>query len=177
MKENIRVFEPALKFSFPRGMEIVTRMLIFVAIIFFIDYIGLLKEPQINYSDKKQLIKLALMLAIAFYVYKLMVNHTVTNKAVVDFNKKTFTVYYSYFYFIPIRRKMHFEDISFWIHYAQSFYFGNAIAAFIYEKNKFRLKINARNGWKKKQVEEIIEELLVITDGKMRRKPKGRPLE
>jgi hypothetical protein len=175
--KDIRVFEPALKFPLPRGMEIVIRMLIFVTIIFFIDYIGLLKEPRINYSDKNQLIKLALMLATAFYVYKLMVNRTVTNKVVIDFFEKTFTVYYSYFYFIPIKSKIRFDDVSFCIDYRQTVYFGNAIAAFIYEKNKFRLKINARNGWKKKQVEEIIEELLVITDGKMRRKPKGRPLE
>ncbi|MFN3555845.1 MAG: hypothetical protein ACK4VN_07790 [Bacteroidales bacterium] len=175
--KNTKVFEPAFEFPLPRGVEIVIRMLFFVTIVFFIDYIGLLKEPQINYSDKKQLIKLASMLATAFYAYKLMVNHTVTNKVVIDYSERTFIVYYSFFYFVPKKREILFDDISFWIHYAQSFYFGNAIAAFIYEKNKFRLKINARNGWKKKQVEEIIEELLVITDGKMRRKPKGRPLE
>ena len=120
---------------------------------------------------------MGLMLATTFYVYKLMVNHTVTNKVVIDYSERTFTVYYSFLYFIPKRRKMLFDDISFWIHYFQSFNFGNAIAVFIYENDKFRLKINARNGWKKKQVEKIIEELLVITDGKMRRKPKGIPDE
>ncbi|TVQ95208.1 MAG: hypothetical protein EA393_00005 [Bacteroidetes bacterium] len=176
MKE-IRVFEPALKFPFPRGLEIVMRMLFFVAILFFIDYIGLLREPGIDYKDIKKLLLLGFMLATTFYIYKLMVNRTVTNKVIINYSERTFTVHYSFFYFISKKRKIHFEDISFWIDYLQTTYFGNAIAAFIYENDKFRLKINARNGWKKKQVEEIIEELLVITDGKMRRTPKGIPDE
>jgi len=175
MKE-IRVFEPALKFPFPRGVEIVMRMFFIVMVMFFLIYIGLIKS-SLNFTNPTQLFIRAVFLSFVFYCYKLMVNHTVTNKVIIDYSERTFTVYYSFFYFIPKRRKMFFDDISFWIHYFQSFNFGNAIAAFIYENDKFRLKINARNGWKKKQVEEIIEELLVITDGKMRRKPKGIPDE
>ena len=176
MKE-IRVFEPAFKFPFPRGLEIVLRMLFFIAILFFIDYIGLLREPGIDYKNKNKLILLCIMLATTFYIYKLLVNRTVTNKVVINYLERTFTVYYSFFYFIRKKKAIHFDDLSFWIHYAQILLFGDGIAIFIYDRNKSPLKINARNGWNKKQVEEIIKELLVITDGKMRREPKGRPLE
>lgn len=108
--KNTKVFEPAFEFPLPRGVEIVIRMLFFVTIVFFIDYIGLLKEPQINYSDKKQLIKLASMLATAFYAYKLMVNHTITNKVVIDYSERTFIVFYSFFYFVPKKREILFDD-------------------------------------------------------------------
>ncbi len=171
------MFEPAFKFPFPRGVEIFMRMLFFVAILFFIDFIGLLREPGIDYKDKKKLFLLGFMLATTFYVYKLMVNRTVTDKVIINYSERTVTVYYSYLYFIGKKRVIRFDDLSFWIHYAQILLFGDGIAIFIYERDKSPLKITARNGWKKKQVEEIIKELLVITDGKMRRKPKGVPDE
>ncbi|TVQ91490.1 MAG: hypothetical protein EA393_04675, partial [Bacteroidetes bacterium] len=94
--KDIKIFEPAFIFPFPRGVEIVMRMLFVVVILFFIDYIGLLREPRINYMDKNKLITLALMLATTFYIYKLMVNRTVTNKVVIDYSERTFTVYYSF---------------------------------------------------------------------------------
>ncbi len=175
--EEKKLFEPSFKFPFPRGVEILMRIFFVVAVMFIIDYVGLLREPSMNYSDTKRLLFVWGMLALWFYAYKLMVNPTVTNKVVIDYAARTFTVNYSLFYFISQKKKISFDDISFWIHHAQILLFGNGIAVFIYETDKFRLKINARNGWKKEQVYEIIDELNKITEGKMRRKPKGIPDE
>ena len=174
--EYIKIFEPAFKFPFPRGVEIVMRMFFIVMLMFFIDYIGLI-DSSLDFTNPTRVLTMAVLLSLVFYCYKLMVNRTVTNKVIINYSERTFTLYYSFLYLVGKKRVIRFDDLSFWIHYAQILLLGDGIAIFVYERDRSPLKINARNGWKKKQVEEIINELLVITDGKMRRKPKGEPDE
>jgi hypothetical protein len=102
-------------------------------------------------------------------LYKFASTHTVVDKLEIFNNLKLIRIEYFIFHIFKRNIAIRFEDFSFYYR-GDLLFFGASTGIRIYSNNKFKVKLNARNGWKNKQIEQIIKEFLIITDGKTRKK-------
>ncbi len=107
--------------------------------------------------------------AISFIVYKFLSTHTVVDKLELCNEEKLIKIEYYLFHTMKQKIAIKHEDFSFYYR-DDLLHFGGSIGIRIFSNNKFKVKLNAKNGWKKEQIEQIIQEFLKITNGQTRKK-------
>jgi hypothetical protein len=107
--------------------------------------------------------------AISFIVYKFLSTRTVVDKLELCNDEKLIRIEYFLFHTFKRNIAIKYEDFSFYYR-DDLLHFGGSTGIRIFCKNKFKVKLNAKNSWKKEQIEQIIQEFLIITDGKTRKR-------
>lgn len=107
--------------------------------------------------------------AISFIVYKFLSTHTVVDKLEICCKEELIKIEYYLFHTINQKIAVKYEDLSFYYR-DDLLHFGGSTGIRVFDKNKFKVKLNAKNSWKKEQIEQIIQEFLNITNGKTRKK-------
>ena len=167
---EIKTITPNIKYRGPRWVELLVRAIIFVLIAHLISFMGISGKSDHIYQDETKFIIATLIFLLLYYIYKLFINHMVTNRVVIDNNNKILSVHYSLGYLFERIKRIDFNEFSFWINEHEIFIMGNSVGLYIYENNKFVLRINSRNGWSKKQIYELRDKFLEISNGKMIKK-------
>jgi len=78
----------------------------------------------------------------------------------IDYEKRTVKVVYWLFYFNKKKITIGFEELTYKNRNDMPIMGGFSLR--IYQNEKYRIKLNSRNGWKNKQIDEITSEFLMI---------------
>jgi hypothetical protein len=159
----MKKFIPSPKINVPRWLETIIQCCLFLAIISFVHYFGLDKiimdTDLFNYTRSKVLSILITLLL--YYFYKVLGTHTAVDLIEIDFENKNVIFVYWLFYFKKKTLKIKFEELSYKRRNDITI-LGGSLSVRIYQNGKFKIKLNSRNGWKDKQIDEIIAEFLLI---------------
>lgn len=104
-----------------------------------------------------------------FLVYKLLSTHTAVDQIHINFQKNEILFDYWLFYVLRKEIRIAFTEFSFYTK-EDPFLLGDANGIRVFYKNKYIIKLNARNGWKADQIDEILSVFLSITNGETRKK-------
>ncbi len=158
-----KVFKPEPLIDLPRWLETIFQCFLFLTIVFLIHLLRLdaiFKGGDIfNIANSK--FWTVLFYFILYYLYKLLGTHTAVDLIEFDYSENTIHLEYWLFYFYRKRLVIKFEDLSFKTGFDISIVGGSFLIK-IYQKHKLKIKINKRNGWKKKQIKEIYSILKII---------------
>jgi hypothetical protein len=163
------VFYPNRFVPGPRYIELIIQALLFLAAIWVISYT---KIDSIFFSQSfigKNQLNSSLFTIILFLAYKFALTHTVVDKLEICSEEKLIKIEYYLFHTFKRKIAIKYADISFFYR-EDSLHFGGSVGIRIFNKNKFKVKLNSKNGWKNTQIENIIQEFMIITDGKTRKK-------
>lgn len=154
--KNIALKEYVSKRSLtiPHWFEIIVKSLIFSMIMLFLIFIKIGNEFLLS----SIFIIYSCIFFIAYYLYKLSVTPTAVDKIVFDFINKLIIINYCFLYFKKEIVYISFDDLSFYTKIDDRIS-GNTLGLRIFENKKFKIKINAHNGWKKDQIAEIIADI------------------
>lgn len=169
---KVREYKPSRIIGGPRWVELIIQALLFICVLVFFSYIGidaLLGSRSFFFKAKGFDWGMILYLWILFYCYKVATNHTAIDSIVINHNKRLITFSYCLFYFIRKEKKVNFNELSFRTS-DDLLFFGASTSIRVFQNDKYKIKLNPRNGWVKEQVDEILKEFLVISNGKMRSK-------
>ncbi|RLD37267.1 MAG: hypothetical protein DRI74_07185 [Bacteroidetes bacterium] len=98
---------------------------------------------------------------IIYFLYKVLGTHTAVDFIEFNYDENTIIFDYWLFYFYRKRLAIKFSDFSYKTGYDISIVGGSFFIKII-QNNKFKIKVNKRNGWKKKQIKEIYYRLKLI---------------
>jgi glutamyl/glutaminyl-tRNA synthetase len=163
------IFYPIRFLAGLRLIELLTQTLIFLAAIWAW---SLLKFDLMFFGSslaESNPLLYSITGAFSFIVYKFLSTHTVVDKLELCNDEKLIKIEYNLFHTIKRKIEIKHEDFSFFYR-KDSLHFGGSVGIRIFNKNKFKVKLNAKNGWKKEKIEQIIQEFLNITNGKTRKK-------
>jgi hypothetical protein len=169
---NLKKYTPDRFIAGPRWIELFIQTLLFTCVLVFQSYLGidlLLGNNSFFFNTNSFDWGAVLFTWILFFCYKVGTTHTVTDSIVIDYNKDFITFSYWFIYFIKKEKTIFFNELSFNT-IVDLLIFGGAKSIRVYQNNKYKIKLNPRNGWKKEQMDDILKEFLVITNGKMRKK-------
>lgn len=167
----MKVYLPDKFWKLPRWLETLIQSFIFVSVLVIFCLLKLdelLWDMNVFSSNVYYVIFVQILM---FYFYKVMSTHSAVDKLIIDGDIREITITYWWFYFIKKKKIIKFEEFSFWTN-DDTLLFGSSKSIRIYQNNKYKIKLNARNSWKKEQIEEITNEFLLLTNGKKRIKPK-----
>jgi hypothetical protein len=163
------LFSPNRFIPGPRPVELIIQSILFLVVIWVVSSINidivLFGQSFIGKSP----ISSSIFTLILFMLYKLASTTTAVDKLEICNNERLIKIEYFLFHVFKRNVAIKFEDFLFYYR-EDLLFFGASTGIRIYSKNKFKVKLNARNGWKKEQIEQIIQEFLIITDGKTRKK-------
>jgi hypothetical protein len=94
-------------------------------------------------------------------LYKVLGTHTAVDLIEIDYENKRVQFVYWLFYFYKKTLTIKFEELSY-KNSSDITILGGSLAIRIYQNKKLKIKLNRRNGWKDKQIDEINKELLLI---------------
>ena len=162
------VFYPNRFIPGPRYIELMVQTLLFLIVIWVISY---MKIDSLLFSQsfiRHNQINSSLFTIILFFAYKFALTHTVVDKLEIYNDEKLIRIEYYLFNIVKRSIAIKYEDFSFFFR-EDLLHFGGSTGIRIFCKDKFKVKLNARNGWKKEQIQQILQEFLTITDGKTRK--------
>jgi len=170
--ENIDLKEYVSKryFTIPQWFEIIVKSLLYSMLILFLVFLKIGNEFLLSSVFNISFC----ILFLVFYLYKLCVTPTPVDKVVFDFINKTIIINYCFLYFKKKIVCISFDDLSFYTKIDDRIS-GNTLGLRIFKNNKFKIKINAHNGWKKDQIAEIISDIEKV--GKRRNHPASSVLQ
>jgi hypothetical protein len=163
------IFYPDRLIPGPRYIELMIQSTLFLIVIWVISFT---KIDSILFSQSfigENKINSSLFTIILFLTYKFALTYTVVDKLVICKDEKLIRIEYFLFHIAKRSIAIKFEDFSFFFR-DDLLHFGGSTGIRIFNKDKFKVKLNAKNGWKKEQIEKIIQEFLIITDGKTRKR-------
>ena len=146
----------------PRWLETITHCILFLLFLLIAKYIGLdarIEKMDIliftgsNYSS-------VLLIFFVFYSFKLLGNSSAIDSLEIDNENKNITVVYWPFYVFKRKLTIEFEELSYQNRNEMPIVGGFSLR--IYQNEKYKIKLNSRNGWKNKQIDEITSEFLMI---------------
>ena len=146
----------------PRWLETIIHCILFLLFLLIVKYIGLdtriEKMDILNFTGSRY--SSILLIFLVFYSFKLIGNHTAVDSLEIDYNNKNMKVVYWLFYFYRRELTISFEELSY--KNRNDILIMGGFSLRIYQNSSFRIKLNSRNGWKNKQIDEITTELLMI---------------
>jgi hypothetical protein len=167
---DIKEFKPKPMINVPRWLETILQCCVFVIIIFFIHFFGFDKTIKdidlFNFTSSNYVS--VIILIILYYLYKLLGTHTATDLIEIDYDNKKVKFVYWLFYAYQKTLTIKFEEFSYKIK-SDITILGGSLAIRIYQNKKLKIKLNRRNGWKDKQIDEITKDFLFI-------KPPSQPM-
>lgn len=122
----------------------------------------------INFVFETEFYKVMLLSGI-FCLYKICNTFTAVSKLVIDYENRIIKIYCWLLWFFKINVTIKFDELSFFVREGVFILSGLAIGVHIYKNNDYIVKLVTKNGWKKNQIDEIVKDLLQITDYKMRK--------
>jgi len=158
-----KVFKAEPLINLPRWLETIIQCFVFLTIVYLIHLLRLdvfFKGGEIfNIANSKFWTILFYLLICYFY----KVIGTCTAIDLIEFNYEENTISFEYwlFYFYKKRLVLNLSDLSFKTGYDISIV-GGSFFIKIYQNYKFKIKVNKRNGWKKKQIKEIYSNLKLL---------------
>jgi hypothetical protein len=167
---SIKQYHPNRFIGGPRWFELVIHGVLFNMIMVFQSYLGidvLLGSNSFFFKADCFDWGVVIFTSLLFYFYKVATTHTVIDSILINDNLSTITFNYWLFYVIKKEEIILFSELSFYTN-QDLIIFGGTKSLRIYKNNKYKIKLNQRNGWEKKHVDELINEFLVITNGKIR---------
>lgn len=170
LKLLFKEYKPRLFIGGSRWIELVINFSALVCILVLISFLGI--EKALGYKsflflpDRFNWI-IIVYSWVFYYVYKIAETHTVVEKININYESERILINYWFFFIKRLEKEISFHDFSFRTN-DDSLFFGNSTSIRVFERNKYRIKLNPRNGWKKEQMDEIIKDFLIITDGKTR---------
>jgi hypothetical protein len=163
----MKEYRPDFLKSLPRWFFAFIQFIIFLFALFVVD---LLKLDSYLFNTPIVLdVWWILFFSILFWTYKLLGTFTAIDNVIIDFENGVVTIKYWKYYIFRRILEIKFSELSYKNKYNTLLYFGGSLAILIYKNTKLKIKLNRSNGWKDKQVDEIIKDLLLI-------KPSIRPL-
>jgi hypothetical protein len=163
----MKEYRPDFLKSIPRWSLAFIQYFLFLFALFIVD---LLKLDTYLFNNPIVLdVWWILFFSLMFWTYKLLGTYTAIDNVNIDFENGVLIIKYWKYYVIRKVLEIKFSELSFKNKYNSLLYFGGSLAILIYKNDKLKIKLNRRNGWKDKQVAEIIKDLLLI-------KPPIRPI-
>lgn len=153
----------------PRWFETFIHCNLFLFSMVFVNYIGIGSGLTVNeiWSNNEIHVWTILHTYLFFYFFKLLGNHTAVDSLVIDNENRNVRAEYWLYYFIKRRITIGFDEMSFKNKNDNLIMGGFSLR--LYQNGKHVIKLNSRNGWRSKQIDEIISELVKI-------KPPIKPL-
>jgi hypothetical protein len=128
-------------------------------------YIDFLKTGEIVFK-----FNMTIAYIVFFWILKNMSTFTFVNSVQIDEEKKEIIVDYLLWNISKKKCIIPFEEFTF---YTQKdlLFWGASKSIRIYKDGIYKIKLNARNNWKKEQIEELEDICLDITNNELRKKP------
>lgn len=146
----------------PRWLETIIHCILFLLILFIAKYIGLDTDIEkmdiLNFTGSRY--SSVLLIFLVFYSYKLLANSSAIDSLEIDHENKNVKVVYWQFYVLKRKLTIGFEELSYKNRNDMPIIGGFSLR--IYQNEKYRYKLNSRNGWKNIQIDEITSEFLMI---------------
>lgn len=146
----------------PRWLETIIHCILFLLALLVVHYTGIGAGVELtdilNFAGSGY--STILLYVLVFYFFKLIGNHTAVDSLEIDYNNKNMKVVYWLFYFYRRELTISFEELSY--KNRNDILIMGGYSLRIYQNSSFRIKLNSRNGWKNKQIDEITTELLMI---------------
>ena len=172
---NKKVHEPKVKIYVPAPLEFVFQLIMWLMIslfsIYLMDYhiykyysIGLF--PFFKHILEVKFYMIALLI-FSFCTYKICNTFSAVSKLVIDYENRVVKISYWLFWFLKKNTTLKFDELSFHVREGVFILSGYAIGIHIYKNNRYCIKFVTKNGWKKHQIDEIVKDLLQITNYKM----------
>jgi len=159
----MKKFNPKPKINVPRWLETIIQCCLFIIVIYLVHYLGLDKIIKnidlFNFTRSK--ISSILIILLVYYSYKVLGTHTAVDLIEFDYENKNVIFVYWLFYFYKKTLKIKFEELSY-KNRNDITILGGSLSIRIYQNEKFKIKLNSRNGWKDKQIDEVTSELFTI---------------
>ena len=153
----------------PRWLETVIHCILFLLALLLGNFIGVNKGIEfsdfVNFTESGY--KLIFLDLLLFYSMKLLGNHTAVDSVVIDNENRNVKAEYWLYYLIKRRITIGFDEMSFKNKNDNLIMGGFSLR--LYQNGKHVIKLNSRNGWRSRQIDEIISELVKI-------KPPIKPL-
>ena len=99
-----------------------------------------------------------LILIVLYHLYKICITPTPVYKIIFDYENELLIINYHFLYVKKQQIHINFNELTYFTS-INSLYFGNTLSIRIYKKNKFKIKLNAHNGWNNNQITEILAEI------------------
>lgn len=164
---NMKEYRPLLLISMPSCLLALLQYFLFLFVFFMV--ITLKLDRYLFNSPIMVNVWWLIFFSIMFWTYKILGTYTAVDRVKFDFENKLLTIKYWKYYIYRRVIEIRFSDLSYKNRYDTLLYLGGSIALLIYNKNRLKVKLNSRNGWKNRQIDEITKDLLLI-------KPPDRPL-
>ena len=100
---------------------------------------------------------------LVFLLYKILGTHTAVDLIVINEEKKQLEFSYWLFYFYKTSIAISFEDLGY-KNRNDILIFGGSMGLYFFKNEKLKIKINRRNGWKDRQIDLLIEQLIAIKE-------------
>jgi hypothetical protein len=165
---ELKEFSPKKAINLPRWLETMVQCILFTFLAFVFSFFRLdllIGKNSIFFFSNRFHWEMILFHLVLYYIYKIISTFTAVDKVVIDNSKQEVRIDYWLFYIIKKKKTIKFSEFSFLVKH--DFYLTYK-AIKIYQNNKYKIKLNAGNSWKKEQVEEIINAFLEITEDKER---------
>lgn len=148
--------------NLPRWLETIIHCILFLLFLLIAKYIGLdarfEKMDILNFTGSSY--SSVLLIFLVFYSYKLLGNSSAIDSMEIDNENKNITVVYWQFYVFKRKLTIEFEELSYKNKNDMPIMGGFSLR--LYQNEKYKIKLNSRNGWKNKQIDEITSEFLMI---------------
>lgn len=102
-----------------------------------------------------------LIILLMYYSFKVLGTHTAIDLLEIDYENKEIRFVYWLFYFYKKKLTISYEELSY-KNRNDILILGGSLSLRIYQNEKYKIKLNRRNGWKDKQIDEITSEFLII---------------
>jgi hypothetical protein len=159
----MKKFEPKPLIHAPRWLETLIQCCIFGIVIIIVHYLGLdrvIKGTDLLLYTKSRYLSIFILILI-YYVYKVLGTHTAVDLIIIDFENKKVVFEYWLFYFCKRTLTIEFKELRYKLKNDITI-LGGSLSIRIFQNNNFKIKLNRRNGWKDKQIDEIASEFLTI---------------
>lgn len=160
MKKN---YKPLPLINLPRWLETIIQGGGFLTSLYLIHLLKLdllFKGGDIFNIANSKLLTVIFYLSI-FFIIKVLGTFTAVDFIEIDYEENNIIFDYWLFYFNRKRLTIKFSDFSYKTGYDISI-IGGSFYLKIYQKNKLKIKLNKRNGWKKDQIDDVYSRLKSI---------------
>lgn len=146
----------------PRWLETIIHFILFLLFLLVVHYTGIGKGIEIsdilNFTGSGY--SSILLAFLVFFIFKLIGNNSAIDSLEIDYENKKVKVVYWLFYFYKKKLTIGFEELSYKNRNDMPIMGGFSLR--LYQNEKYKIKLNSRNGWKNKQIDEITSEFLMI---------------